>query len=128
VEAVIFDYAIVWLFTRLCEMSEGSAPAMSMALSKDDLLAQLQARVVADQAALLKAHAQVTEYIELAAKHSREASVFGARVNKLARKCERYKEALDVIASWREGDIVNTSFDEPGSATIARQALSGDAE
>ena len=36
---------------------------------------------------------------------------------------ERLREALNRIASWREGPRVTSSFDEPGSAEIARQAL-----
>lgn len=32
-------------------------------------------------------------------------------------------EALDKIASWGEGPEVTTSFDEPNSAKIAREAL-----
>ena len=31
--------------------------------------------------------------------------------------------ALDAIASWDEGPKVDSSFDEPGSAQIAREAL-----
>jgi len=38
---------------------------------------------------------------------------------------ERMREALNIIASWREGPRVTSSFDEPGSAEIARQALKG---
>lgn len=38
---------------------------------------------------------------------------------------ERMREALNIIASWREGPRVTSSFDEPGSAEIARQALQG---
>lgn len=33
------------------------------------------------------------------------------------------KEALNKIASWREGESVDSSFDEPCSASIAREAL-----
>ena len=32
-------------------------------------------------------------------------------------------EALHKIASFREGEVVTSLFDEPGSATIARAAL-----
>ena len=35
----------------------------------------------------------------------------------------KLREALDKIASWNEGDEVDGSFDEPGSAAIAREAL-----
>jgi hypothetical protein len=38
-------------------------------------------------------------------------------------ECEVYKAALNRIASWSEGDTVTSSFDEPGSAAIAREAL-----
>ena len=45
----------------------------------------------------------------------------------IARRLERERdaavEALNKIASWREGDEVNGSFDEPNSAEIARVAL-----
>lgn len=44
-----------------------------------------------------------------------------------ARRLERAmagaEEALNRIASWREGAVVGSSFDEPGSAGIARAAL-----
>lgn len=33
------------------------------------------------------------------------------------------KEALNVIASWDEGETVTGSFDEPGSAHLARETL-----
>ena len=33
------------------------------------------------------------------------------------------KKGLNEIASWREGAVVNTSFDEPGSAKTARETL-----
>lgn len=36
---------------------------------------------------------------------------------------ERLRAALTVIASFREGSVVNSSFDEPESARIARSAL-----
>lgn len=36
---------------------------------------------------------------------------------------EKYRAALERIASWAEGVEVNSSFDEPGSAEIAREAL-----
>lgn len=36
---------------------------------------------------------------------------------------ERLREALNRIASWPEGETVSGSFDEPGSAQIARDAL-----
>ena len=38
---------------------------------------------------------------------------------------DKYAAALDQIASWREGAEVSGSFDEPGSARIAREALLG---
>lgn len=37
---------------------------------------------------------------------------------------KRYREALENISSFSEGDKVNGSFDEPYSAQIARDALS----
>lgn len=51
-------------------------------------------------------------------------------VGELAAKLEaalaeivRYQEALNTIASWKEGARVRGSFDEPHSAEIAREAL-----
>lgn len=38
-------------------------------------------------------------------------------------RIEELEKALNLIASWGEGDEVNGSFDEPGSASIARDAL-----
>lgn len=38
---------------------------------------------------------------------------------------KRLREALNDIASWSEGSEVNSRFDEPGSAEIARKALEG---
>ena len=46
--------------------------------------------------------------------------------DELARLRERVaalERALNKIASWGEGETVNGSFDEPGSAAIAREAL-----
>ncbi len=43
----------------------------------------------------------------------------------LASQCAVMRTALDHIASWSEGPQVTSSFDEPGSARIARDALSG---
>lgn len=40
-----------------------------------------------------------------------------------AKDAARYLEALTKIASYREGPIVNSSFDEPESAKIARAAI-----
>lgn len=44
-----------------------------------------------------------------------------------ARRLERAlavaESALNSVAAWREGDVVGSSFDEPGSAGIARAAL-----
>lgn len=37
---------------------------------------------------------------------------------------ERYERALNAIAVWSDGPTVNGGFDEPGSAGIARKALS----
>ena len=36
---------------------------------------------------------------------------------------KRMQKALNDIASWSEGETVNSSFDEPHSAEIARKAL-----
>ena len=35
----------------------------------------------------------------------------------------RLREALNKIASWREGPVVTSAFDEPGAASVARAAL-----
>lgn len=35
----------------------------------------------------------------------------------------RMADALDRIAAWHDGPVVNGSFDEPGSAQTAREAL-----
>ncbi len=40
-----------------------------------------------------------------------------------SQQLEVARKALEAIASFSEGPIVNGSFDEPGSAEIARQAL-----
>jgi len=37
----------------------------------------------------------------------------------------RMREALERIAAWDEGPVITGSFDEPGSAIIARAALGG---
>ena len=39
---------------------------------------------------------------------------------------DKLKAALEEIASWREGEVVTSLFDEPGSAETARQALRGE--
>ncbi len=41
----------------------------------------------------------------------------------LARKVEIYKDALHKIAAWGEGKRPFAQFDEPASATTARNAL-----
>lgn len=41
----------------------------------------------------------------------------------LRKEIEQYREALNRIASWSDGNKVTGSFDEPGSAQIARDAL-----
>lgn len=38
-------------------------------------------------------------------------------------KLKKCRTALEKIASWDEGAAVTSSFDEPHSATIAREAL-----
>ena len=45
------------------------------------------------------------------------------RLDKALKIIEVQREALDKIASWGEGKDVNSSFDEPVSAKIARTAL-----
>ena len=42
----------------------------------------------------------------------------------LERRLAHAVEALNSIASWKEGELVNSLFDEPHSAASARQALS----
>jgi len=46
-------------------------------------------------------------------------------IESLVEERDRLREALDVIASWSEGDEVNSGFDEPESARTARAALEG---
>lgn len=41
-------------------------------------------------------------------------------------KYKKMEEALNKIASWEEGEEVTGSFDEPGSARIARESLAFD--
>jgi hypothetical protein len=43
--------------------------------------------------------------------------------NDFSEQLNRYKAALEKIASFGEGPVVTTSFDEPGAAKIAREAL-----
>lgn len=42
----------------------------------------------------------------------------------LLEQAEKLADALDDIAAWHDGDEVDSGFDEPCSATIAREALS----
>lgn len=44
--------------------------------------------------------------------------------HELINQLDRLTGALGKIASWSEGPAVNSSFDEPASAAIARAALS----
>lgn len=37
---------------------------------------------------------------------------------------DKYREALNEIAAWYDGPVVNSMFDEPGAASMARDALS----
>lgn len=46
-----------------------------------------------------------------------------AENKELRAEVERLRAALNEIASWREGPVVNGGFDEPGSARTARVAL-----
>ena len=46
-----------------------------------------------------------------------------ARLSEVEAERDRLKAALDQIASWMEGPVVNGTFDEPWSAKIARAAL-----
>lgn len=46
----------------------------------------------------------------------------------LKEELERYRAALNNIASWKEGSKVTGTFDEPESARIARKALSAHEE
>lgn len=36
---------------------------------------------------------------------------------------EIYEKALNKSAAWQDGAVVNSSFDSPGDATLAREAL-----
>lgn len=42
----------------------------------------------------------------------------------LAMRVKKLEDALNSIASWHDGDVVGSHFDEPASAFLARQALS----
>ena len=54
-----------------------------------------------------------------------EEIVIAFGVNKaLLAQALQLAEALNDIAAWYDGDDVDSSFDEPGSATKARDALS----
>lgn len=46
-----------------------------------------------------------------------------AERDSLRAKVERLRSALTIIASWDEGPEVNSGFDEPESAKVAREAL-----
>jgi hypothetical protein len=46
-----------------------------------------------------------------------------ARIKQLEAEVERLREVLNYIASWGDGQVVNSSFDEPDSAKVARKAL-----
>lgn len=54
-----------------------------------------------------------------------EAAALRAKLAAAEAKIARLTAALNEIASWSEGPEVNGSFDEPGSARIAREALAG---
>ena len=41
----------------------------------------------------------------------------------LCKDVERWKSALNSIASWTEGPVVTSAFDDPSSARLARAAL-----
>lgn len=41
----------------------------------------------------------------------------------LMRDLRRWKSALESVASWGEGPVVDSSFDHPGPARTAREAL-----
>lgn len=43
----------------------------------------------------------------------------------LKSKLEKAKTALNEIASWESGPVVNSGFDCPGNAITARKALDG---
>lgn len=44
-------------------------------------------------------------------------------IRPLLERVRRYREALNEIASWGQGEQVTGSFDEPYAAQIAREAL-----
>lgn len=44
-------------------------------------------------------------------------------IEQIEHQRDEFQNALDLIASWVEGDEVSSSFDEPHSAKIARAAL-----
>lgn len=45
------------------------------------------------------------------------------KIEELEARAERYRKALEEIASYGEGPVVTGGFDEPCSARIARRAL-----
>ena len=59
---------------------------------------------------------------DFVAKTCPEAHLQGV-CKELRAEIERLRMALTFIASFREGPVVNSSFDEPESAKIARAAL-----
>lgn len=44
-------------------------------------------------------------------------------IDRLRAQREKFRAALDEIASWKEGAAVSGTFDEPNSAELARKAL-----
>ena len=55
--------------------------------------------------------------------HAHAAAVTAADNAQLRERLDVLEDALNKIASWREGRIVNSWFDEPFAAEIARAAL-----
>lgn len=59
-------------------------------------------------------------------EHHLLAGIVGVDIKyleKLKLENQIMRTALNIIACWREGKEVTPSFDEPGSANIARDAL-----
>lgn len=66
-------------------------------------------------------------YCKIEKMHAEVSAAYGMAIRK-QEEIERLREALNVIASWNEGETVTGSFDEPGAAQCARDALKSTAQ
>lgn len=74
-------------------------------------------------AALRAAEARVQELDRYLTSAIDDYNEQKARAEAAEQRAERYREVLDLIASWAEGPEVTNSFDEPGAARVARHVL-----